>query len=132
MSETRVEFYGHYSEVAAWHWPSFTPAEIACKGSGELLIDFDAMDRLQALRNAVGVPVVLNSAYRSEAHNKAVGGAPKSMHRLGRAFDVKITPRLSRETIKQAARAAGFSGFGDYNSFVHIDTGKARHWDFRK
>lgn len=115
-----------------WHWPHFTPKEIACKGTGLILIDPESMDKLEAFRVAVGVPFSPNSAYRSESHNKAVGGAKNSMHRKGKAFDIPIKAGMSRETIHNFAKQVGFTGFGDYRSFVHIDTGRARYWDGRK
>lgn len=123
----------HYTEVKDWHWPNFTPKEIACKGTGLILVDPYSMDCLQFFRKIVGVPVIINSAYRSEAHNKAVGGAKNSQHRLGKAFDIRITDSLPREKIHRAAKAAGFNGFGNYNTFVHIDTRDSHaYWDERK
>lgn len=126
--------YKHYSDVNDLHWPwkSFSPKEIACKADGSLLLDYGAMDALQKFRDTVGVPVVINSAYRSVKHNKAVGGAPSSQHLKGKAFDIRISKKLSRDTIHAAAEIAGFQGFGDYDSFVHIDMGPKRKWDFRK
>lgn len=126
-------FYKDHKQVdkEVWKWKSFTPAEIACKGDGSILVDVESMDALQRFRDIVGVPVLINSAYRSEAHNKKVGGAPKSQHVLGKAFDIRITDKLSREAIHAAAEKAGFNGFGDYNNFVHIDTGAKRKWDLR-
>ena len=124
----------HYTDVdeAEWHWENFTPEEIACKGTGLIIINEDAMDALQEFRELVGVPFSPNSGYRSASHNAFVGGAKRSMHRLGRAFDIPIKQGLDRETIHEAAEEAGFTGFGDYNTFVHIDTGSARYWDNRK
>ena len=122
----------HYTEVKKWRWPNFSPKEIACKGDGLIVVDEKALDCLQAMRNNIGVPLVLNSAYRSEAYNKSVGGAPKSQHLLGRAFDIRITPNVTREEIKYHAKEAGFTGIGDYDTFVHVDIGPVRYWDLRK
>jgi zinc D-Ala-D-Ala carboxypeptidase len=118
-----TSFYKHYSDVNPlhWTWPNFTPKEIACKGTGELLVDFVAMDCLQELRGIVGVPVTLNSAYRSVKHNKAIGGAPASWHLKGRAFDIQLTNRLTRDMIHKAAKRAGFLTVLDYDTFCHID-----------
>ena len=30
---------------AAWRWPNFSPAEIACRGTGKLLVNEAALDR---------------------------------------------------------------------------------------
>lgn len=121
----------HYTKVTNWRWRHFTPKEIASKSDGLIKIDSHSMDCLQKFRELVQVPVIINSGYRSKAHNKLVGGAPNSQHLLGKAFDIRITDALSREKIKFHAKEAGFTGIGDYQNFVHLDTGPARYWDNR-
>ena len=132
------KLYKHWRDVpkGVWRWPNFRPQEIACKGSGELLLDEDALDKLQALRRALGRPVVINSGYRSERHNAAVGGSPTSQHRLAAAFDIALRgPRVARdierEELIREALEVGFTGIGRYDNFVHVDTGPARTWDHR-
>ena len=51
-------FYDHWRDVpeSAWRWPNFSPAEIACRGTGKLLINEPALDKLQALRDRLGKP----------------------------------------------------------------------------
>lgn len=122
----------HYTDVKNWRWPNFTPKEISCKGDGTIIVNEKALDCLQKFRTLVGSPVIINSAYRSPAYNKKVGGAPGSQHMQGKAFDVQITKELSRQRIHFLAKQAGFTGFGDYNTFVHIDIGPSRTWDLRK
>lgn len=115
-----------------WPWKSFSPREMACKGTGTLLIDANAMDKLQALRDRLGVPVLVTSAYRSPDHNKKVGGAKESLHMQGRAFDIRMDNHNPTE-FEAAARACGFTGFGYYpkQGFIHIDTGASRTWGDR-
>lgn len=126
--------YAHFSKVNAseWRWPSFSPREIACKGTGQLVVDDEAMDKLQKLRDTLGKPLILTSAYRSPSHNKRVGGAKKSRHMKGEAFDVMMTNH-DPHMFEVAARAAGFSGFGFYqkSGFMHIDIGPSRSWGKR-
>ena len=43
-------------------WPNFSPAEIACRGTGKLLINEAALDMLQALRDRLGKPLIVRSA----------------------------------------------------------------------
>ncbi len=74
-----------------WRWPNFSPAEIACRGTGRLLVNEPALDRLQALRDRLGKPLIVRSAYRSPAHNRAIGGAPRSKHMQGAVFDIAMT-----------------------------------------
>ncbi|MBW6494149.1 MAG: DUF882 domain-containing protein [Burkholderiaceae bacterium] len=126
--------YPHYRDVPAsvWHWPNFSPAEIACRGTGALKLDTEAMDRLQALRDALAKPMLVLSGYRSPAHNRAVGGAPASKHMDGTAFDI-VMANHDPLAFEAAARKAGFLGFGFYprSGFMHIDLGPAREWGER-
>ena len=126
--------YKHWKDYPKdkWRWPSFSPREMASKREGELMIDEDAMDKLQALRNKLGRPILVTSAYRSKAHNAAVGGAQESLHLQGKAFDIRMDNHDPGE-FEVAARAVGFTGFGFYpkQGFMHIDTGRERFWGTR-
>lgn len=118
------KLYNRWQDVpaAAWRWPNFSPQEIACKGTGSVLVDEDALDKLQALRNKLGRPLIITSAYRSPSHNRAVGGASGSMHLKGRAFDV-VMSNHNPATFEAAATQSGFRGIGHYpaSNFMHID-----------
>jgi zinc D-Ala-D-Ala carboxypeptidase len=126
--------YEHFADVptARWRWASFSPREIACKGTGKVLVNEDALDKLQALRDRLSKPLILTSAYRSPEHNRRVGGAKNSRHMQGDAFDVRMDNHDPFE-FEAAARAVGFTGFGFYpkSGFMHIDTGPAREWGAR-
>jgi zinc D-Ala-D-Ala carboxypeptidase len=118
-----MTLYTHWREApsAAWRWPNFSPAEIACRGSGKLLVNEAALDKLQALRTRLGKPLIIRSAYRSPEHNRAVGGAKASKHMEGIAFDVAManhdpeafeaTARAvdSRASVSTRARASSIS-----------------------
>lgn len=119
-------------ESDAWAWPDFKPSEMACRGTGKLKIDTEAMDKLQELRTFLGKPILVTSAYRSPEHNRAVGGAKKSQHLLGRAFDCMMTNH-DPAAFEAAARHVGFTGFGFYekHNFIHIDIGPEREWGKR-
>ena len=116
--------------MSEWRWPAFSPQEMASRGDGELLIDPVAMDRLQALRIKLGKPLIINSAYRSEAHNRRLKGNKNSQHRLAKAFDVRMDNH-NPQAFERAARECGFTGFGHYpkSGFMHIDIGPARRWN---
>ena len=49
-----------------------------------------AEEILQPIRDAWKSPIIVNSAYRSEQVNKAVGGVKNSQHRQGEAADITI------------------------------------------
>jgi zinc D-Ala-D-Ala carboxypeptidase len=110
-----MTFYTHFRNVpaAAWRWPNFSPAEIACRGTGKVVLNEAALDKLQALRDRLGKPLILRSAYRSPEHNRAVGGAKASKHMEGGAFDIAMANH-DPEAFEAAARAVGFQGFGFY------------------
>ena len=44
---------------------------------------------LEPLREKSGAPIVINSGYRSEAVNRAIGGAKESNHLTGCAVDIR-------------------------------------------
>ena len=129
-----IRTFHHFRDVPErdWRWPNFSPAEIACRGTGQLKLNPEALDRLQALRDALGKPLIVLSAYRSHEHNRAVGGAPRSKHMDGTAFDISMANH-DPAAFEAAARAVGFLGFGFYprSGFMHIDLGPARSWGER-
>lgn len=79
----------------------------------------------------------LISGYRSPATNaalRAAGGehtgvASQSQHMLGKASDITI-PGVTLDRLHGAALALGGGGVGFYprDGFVHVDTGRVRHW----
>lgn len=85
---------------------------------------------LQPLRDAWGAPLSINSGYRCEAVNKAVGGQPTSQHLKGEAADVCPSSRrnddtVSTERVKALAervleRGLPFDQMILYPTMVHI------------
>ncbi|MEI4233219.1 MULTISPECIES: YcbK family protein [Roseovarius] len=126
-----IRSFRHFREVPEhlWRWPDFSPAEIACRGTGQLKLHPEALDTLQALRDRLGKPLIINSAYRSPEHNRAVDGATHSKHMEGTAFDISMANH-DPESFERAAREVGFLGFGTYprSNFMHVDLGPARQW----
>lgn len=120
--------FDHFDDVHDWPCRWFSPKEIACRGTGQILINRAALLALDEFRSLMGRPITINSAYRSAYHNARVGGAPLSYHRRGVAFDVALKD-MDKETIRRTAEQCGFRGFGmNYRTFVHIDTGPKRDW----
>lgn len=112
---------------------NFTVREFACNdGSDLILIDPLLVEYLQALREHVGMPVRINSGYRSPAYNRRVKGAKDSFHTRGQAADIWVsnnTPRQVYLTIERG-EVPGINpqkiGLGLYKTFVHIDTRGSR------
>lgn len=80
---------------------------------------------LQPLRNALGKPVRVNSAFRSEAVNRAVGGTATSQHRLGQAADIYVPGMTSAELAKKiVALGLPFDQvIEEFGSWVHVSYG---------
>ena len=91
---------------------------------------------LQVLRDEIGVPIKINSGYRSPAHNKAIGGVKFSQHTLGKAADLYVKGMEPKELhavienlIKNGKMQEG--GLGLYTSFVHYDVrNKKARWTY--
>lgn len=98
----------------------------------------DLADSLQVLRDFLGEPIRINSAYRSPEHNKAIGGVKSSQHILGKAADIKVKDIETKDLyliidslIVDGKMKQG--GLGLYDTFVHYDIrGSKARWDYRK
>jgi uncharacterized protein YcbK (DUF882 family) len=122
--------YTHYDDVPRDVWPAkyFSVFEIACHGTGELLINHELLDKLDVLRFRLGRALVVSSSYRSKYFNASVGGAPRSYHLRAMAADLPLAGHDKSELI-DLAKQVGFTGFGiSYISFIHIDIGRSRSW----
>ena len=114
--------------------PHFRLSEFASKdGSDKVLVDDALVDLLEQIREAAGGAVTINSAYRSPAHNAAVGGVSSSQHLYGRAADIVVSgasPLLVGQIAEYYLDRKG--GIGVYQSFTHVDTRTIRsRWDNR-
>jgi hypothetical protein len=102
--------------------PNFTLGELAQDWKGQwAVVQPHLIDHLQALRDAIGEPLVLNSGYRSPAYNASVGGVTYSRHQYGDASDLDASG-LSVEELGDRCYAAGADYVGLYeNSHTHCD-----------
>jgi uncharacterized protein YcbK (DUF882 family) len=91
-------------------------------------------NQLQTLRDYICYPIIINSGYRSPAHNKAVGGVENSYHTLGMACDIRVAqmhPIYVKEAIEFLISEGSIlqGGLGLYDTFVHYDfRGKRVRW----
>ena len=79
---------------------------------------------LQMLDNAralAGVAFSITSGYRTEAHNKKVGGVADSSHCQGWAADIAASTGTSKWAIVDGCIKAGFNRIGIANGFIHVD-----------
>lgn len=132
-------WYPHWRDALPdWQWPNFTPSEMACRGSGELVVVPSFMTRLQCLRDEYARPITVTSGYRTPAYNAKVSRDPAAPHPFARAVDVAVFGADSVDLIV-LAKSYGFTGFGDRQHgpfkerFVHLDDlgpadGRPRPW----
>ena len=101
---------------------NFRIREFRCKdGSDAVKVDAGLVRILQCMRDYFKKPVSVNSAYRTEAYNKKVGGASKSKHLYGMAADIRIEG-VAPVTAAAYAESIGVKGIGLYGNFLHVDT----------
>ncbi len=95
---------------------------------------FDQLHQVQALLGCSG-PFEVISGFRCAGTNErlrlqgAGGVARRSLHMDGRAIDVRL-PGVPLGELRDAALSlrAGGVGFYPREQFVHMDTGRVRHW----
>lgn len=93
------------------------------------------INRLQRM-GALSGPLLINSAYRSPAYNRALarrtsGVATNSQHTTGLALDVNMRGMGGNDFERQFIRVAsqeGFTAIGVYNTFIHIDMRDNRNY----
>ena len=122
---------------------NFSKEEFDCKcncGVCEMPINIyhnivKVANQLQILRNYIGKPITVNSAYRSQEYNASIGGAKNSQHIMGRAADIVVkgmSPLAVHTTIELLIEKGDMlqGGLGLYDSFVHYDIrGTKARWD---
>ena len=84
------------------------------------LFQVHAVESLQLMRDAVGGPLYVNSAYRNVDYNAGVGGATWSRHLYGDAVDIR-SDDASLDELAELCDDLG-AGYTDvYTSHVHCD-----------
>lgn len=76
---------------------------------------------LQPLRDIYGKPIIVNSGYRSERVNKAVGGVPTSQHRRGEAADITAGSVKENKRLFNILKTMEFDQLISYGyRFLHV------------
>ena len=110
---------------------NFSLSEFDCKDGSELPTALlpnvlDLADNLQVLRDYLGVPISINSAYRSLEYNRNIGGATNSQHLLAKAADIVVeskSPEQVANIIKYLISEGKMmqGGLKAYDTFTHYD-----------
>lgn len=109
----------------------FKRSEFACKcGCGFDVVDVELLGILEQVRQQFG-PVTITSGCRCRSHNKAIGGAKKSQHIIGKAADIKVS-YCSPDKIAKYLRKKypNKYGIGLYPGWLHVDVRQAKaRWE---
>jgi zinc D-Ala-D-Ala carboxypeptidase len=89
-------------------------------------MDKEFLFKLDEARMLAGTPFKITSGYRTEKHNKKVGGAKGSSHTKGCAVDIAVNSGLQRSAVVCALVKAGFIRLGIAKTFVHVDLDKQK------
>jgi len=124
----------------AWQWqPHFRPMEFVCKHCGQLRVDSGFMDKLFAIRAALGEPMPVTSGYRCPEHNARVSSTgPKGPHTTGHAGDFSMSgePVTRLLILSQQMTGIGLKQHGPHRGrFVHLDDlagdSRPRIWTYK-
>ena len=114
---------------------NFKVKEFACKdGSDVVFIAPKLVVILQSIRDYFNKPVNINSAYRTPAHNKKVGGVKYSQHTYGMAADIVVKGEKPEDVAAVARKFLGDNkgGVGIYSTFTHVDVREnTTNFDYR-
>jgi uncharacterized protein YcbK (DUF882 family) len=106
----------------------FTENELKCKGGcGRAEMDADFMVKLEQIREYLGKPMLLSSAYRCPDYNKNVSSTGENgPHTTGKAVDILCYGNDALELINLVTdvgiNGLGISQKGSLSSrFIHID-----------
>ena len=89
-------------------------------GSGEYM-DKEFLSKLDQARSLCDIPFVITSGYRTEDHNRKVGGVSDSSHKKGLAADIACTNSAARHIIVTALLKVGLNRIGIADTFIHVD-----------
>lgn len=132
MNGATVKAYSRAKDGLKKLSTNFKVNEFACSdGTDTVFVSPELVTVLQKIRDHFGKAVVINSGYRTEAKNKALGGATYSQHKYGLAADITISG-VSPLTVAKYAQTllAGKGGIGLYKTFTHVDVRASKsRWD---
>lgn len=79
---------------------------------------------LEELRQDIGKPIIVSSAYRCPAVNKGIGGSKTSAHMQGLAADIKCASMTPLDLAKQTAQMMFTTGYDqvihEFGRWVHV------------
>lgn len=119
---------GAASDAEAGWQAHITGANPPGQGLGTFTPDSIKVDPAKSFGDLLGVPVQINSGFRTPGHNTAVGGVPNSEHTTGNAWDLTPQGMPSRDAAlalaqKLTAQGIKFDQIIDEHGDVHVGFG---------
>lgn len=102
---------------------SFKESEWRCKcGCNQShQMKSNVMQNIQAIRDKIGKPLVLTSAWRCKDHPNEKTKKVPGQHNRGTAVDIAVTDGAMAYQLIVTALELGATGFALGNGFVHLD-----------
>ena len=100
---------------------NFSSDELKCSCCGESGVQQWALDKLQAVRDIVGRPLTITSAYRCSNHPVESRKSKAGTHNQGIAFDICVSNGAERHELVTAGLLVGANGIGVDKNFIHLD-----------
>ena len=109
---------------------NFSEKELSCSHCGVNKMTQETVDALQGLRDAIGKPISLSSAYRCPTHNDSISSTGKEgPHTTGKAVEIACSGKFAHEILgivmirSSIWKGIGISQKGKHTSrFIHLDT----------
>ena len=115
----------------------FTEDELKCSHCGKSGMNEVFMEKIEVLREQLGFPFPVNSAYRCPEHPIEARKDTSGTHSTGQAMDIGVMGDRAYRLL-EAALEAGFTGvginqLGSSGRFIHLDdveseVGRPRPW----
>lgn len=121
-------------EIQPYQLRHFTEQELACRHCGRRGCTDALKQALDAYRDLVKGPVIVNDAFRCDQHNATVSLVAKSQHPQGTAADIRVPGATLQDMYDAATHIPAFckGGIGVYEGgFIHVDVrDEPARWSF--
>ena len=127
----QVFCYWHPSDDAIQLTKNFKVGEFHSRNYSQIFVEQELLEKLQTLRTYLGYAVEVNSGYRTQAHNEAVGGSSNSAHLWGCAADIHTNRIKSPELAQVLQTLFGKQiaiGLHTAENYCHLDTVYRGNW----
>tara|TARA_R110000824_G_scaffold178540_1_gene358280 strand:- start:731 stop:1099 length:369 start_codon:yes stop_codon:yes gene_type:complete len=103
----------------------FTEDELKCSHCGESRMNESFMNKIEALREQLGFPFPVNSAYRCPEHPIEARKSSPGAHSTGHAIDIGVRGEKAYMLLDAAVQAGltgiGINQKGSSGRFIHLD-----------